>query len=236
VPHHIYLVESGSHGSLAIPTSDHEIVEWSFGDWYWYALGQQNYWRSPMILFWPSKGTLAKKTISYPQIISPELLARQLGAEKAWPLVVEKNAVLALHAQLEEEFSQGRDHRYDWSIATAFVVDHRRYSLAQTCNHVLKDWLVQLDCTIEGPFWVWDFDTQPPKYIPKTSTAFENSFNSAISVISPSTAETRVRTSHVHVVRREWNRPAKDRSKRKRHSLSRKFTTKLDGQLAQMPQ
>ena len=102
VPQHIYLAESGSHGSLAIPTSEHEIVEWSFCDWYWYALGQQNYWRSPMILFWPSKGTLAKKTISYPEIISPELLARQLGAKKAWPLVVEKNAALALHAQLEE--------------------------------------------------------------------------------------------------------------------------------------
>jgi hypothetical protein len=162
-PVRIFLVENKAHGSIAVPTESGTLVQWDFGDWYWYALNVKDWWQAPGILFVPTKGTLARREIPYKPAATTEEVGVWLKAGRIWPLVVERPLAMAVHQALEERFAEGIDTKfYDKEIDTWFVEDRYSYHVFRTCNHELEYWLEDMDCRVEGRYWVWDFEVGEP--------------------------------------------------------------------------
>src|SRR5262245_8308798 len=46
-PASVFLFAGGRHCGLLLPCADGRIVEYGYGDWGWYALGEDDWWRAP---------------------------------------------------------------------------------------------------------------------------------------------------------------------------------------------
>ena len=77
----VYVADYGRHASLLVPRPGGELVEFAYGEWKWFALGQKSMWRSPAALFWPTAATLGRRSL--PGDLSHDDVARSGGLEDA---------------------------------------------------------------------------------------------------------------------------------------------------------
>src|SRR5262245_57988661 len=57
----VRLFSAGRHSGLLLPVGDGRVVEYGYGDWSWYALGKDDWWRAPATVLWPCPGTLGRR-------------------------------------------------------------------------------------------------------------------------------------------------------------------------------
>lgn len=145
----MYLVDVGRHTRLAFGLPDGEFVEYGYGEWRWYALMEDAWWRAPAVLFWPTRGTLGRREWRGPEAES-RLLTEYAGLE-VLPLPAAEGKVAALVAKLDRAFrreSAGmvRNRIYELD----FVPCDRPYSLLNNSNHLVKEWLEQTGYEVRG--------------------------------------------------------------------------------------
>lgn len=146
-PTTVYLLREAMHTGLVLPpegTGD-EYVEFGFGQWSWFALGNDSWYHAFGIL-WPRQGTLGRRTFHAAD--GTELARRVYWAELS-PLVVAGARVHALHTRLQHEHDDALANAiaqpaYGWT----FIPYDRSYWLAQTCADIAAEWLTELDCAV----------------------------------------------------------------------------------------
>jgi hypothetical protein len=150
-PVSVFVVDYGRHASLALPKEDETgLVEWSWGDWNWFALERTGAMEGLQALFASPRSTLSRRELA-PATDARELQSR-LGGQEVHSLEVERYRALALLRQLEDRWNRRRDHAIVHPSGRAFVPEDTRYSLSNNSVHELARWLRALgaDVSVSG--------------------------------------------------------------------------------------
>lgn len=149
----VFLLREAMHTGLVLPptATDRHYVEFGFGDWHWFALGEDQWYRAFPTVFWPTRGALGRRAFRAAD-------ADRLRAEVSWaelsPVVVSEAKVSELRQRLEADFAAGSAHavvRAD--LGFVFVPDANRYWLGYTCADAAAAWFTSLDCTVGWSLW-----------------------------------------------------------------------------------
>jgi len=176
----VYLVDYGRHSSLLIPSAAppsplqrSDLREYSYGDWMYYAKGQDSVWDGARALLWRSRGALGRRdlpgfgpALDEAPIEPAAMIQRRLGVERVYPIVVERERAEALLAMLDARFDQGKSRGplvENTRVDLDFVQDEVDYSLARHCNHEVRDWLRELGVDAVFAPLIADFKVLPPQ-------------------------------------------------------------------------
>lgn len=144
----IYVTDYGWHSRLVLPGRNGILIQYAYGDWNYFALNQQDLMNGLAALFFPTQGTLGRRTFSntsqFEQIMQREnasILSLKVGQAH----------VTRLLKLLDERFNRNLETRIENSqTGLTFVQDNQDYTLLHNSNHELAVWLQDLDCQIHG--------------------------------------------------------------------------------------
>lgn len=145
----VYLADYGRHSSLLLPVNGGRLVEYTYGDWEFYALNKARWDLGVFKLFCTGRACLGRRFV--PAVADGELLRRSLGARRLMDLKVERARMEALRDELAGRFHrQAQTMIYSAVHDTHFVMDDSRYWLLNTCNNETARWLRALGCRVPG--------------------------------------------------------------------------------------
>jgi len=147
-PVRVFVIDYGRHASLALPEDDSSLLEWSWGDWNWYALERTGAVEGLQALFASPRSTLSRREL-LPANDERELAAR-VGAEEVLALKVERERVRALQRRLEARWRRRRGEAVTHPSGRVFVPDDVRYSLSNNSVRELARWLEALGAEVTG--------------------------------------------------------------------------------------
>jgi hypothetical protein len=143
----VYLVDEGRHASLVLPRDDGTVVQYAYGQWAWYAMGKDEWWRAPLVLLVPSIGALGRRELSAPS--SEDQLTNDLWAESIITLRIERTKVIDLLESLDARYQRDIDSKHENpTYNLAFVKDDEAYWMFHHCNSETVKWLRELDCKV----------------------------------------------------------------------------------------
>ncbi len=163
-PVRVFVVDYGRHASLALPKEDSGLVEWSWGDWNWFALDRTGPVDGLQALFASPRSTLSRRELAAAQN-ADELTAR-VGAQELLSLNVERERVRALQRHLEARWLRRRKEAVAHSSGRIFVPDDKRYSLFNNSVHELVRWLEALGADVAGTGVTAKFELRQPESAP----------------------------------------------------------------------
>jgi hypothetical protein len=142
-PVSVALIDYGYHASLALPTADGGCVEYAYGEWEWFALNNDAWYRVFPALCWPTQGALGRRALRFPpDVASEETLVFTVGRAEAGALLARLNARYA--ARPEEPV-------HNPAVGLTFVPDDASYCCFANCNTTLAGWLRELGCEVSRP-------------------------------------------------------------------------------------
>lgn len=146
----LYLLDLGRHTRVAFGRGNGEFVEYGYGEWLWYAKGEDGWWRVPSVILWPGRGTLGRHEWRGP--LAKKRLLRKYAGLEVLALPAEEDRVAALVGELDRAFQDRaeelvRNERYGLD----FVPYGRDYWLFHNSNHAVKDWLEAVGYEVSGP-------------------------------------------------------------------------------------
>jgi len=155
-PATVYLVDHGRHTSMALPAGRGMLVQYSYGDWAYYALGQNDLGHGICAMLCSRRAALGRRIIGATD--DPGQMQARLRGVRVTRFQADAGLVQRLRQQLDRRFASqsGRlyfSHQYD----TYFVIDREHYSVLHNCNHVTARWLEQLGCQVRGLVMFSDF-------------------------------------------------------------------------------
>ena len=156
----VFVVDYGSHASLALPEEDSSLIEWSWGDWNWYALERTGAVEGLQALFTSPRSTLSRRELAPAE--DAEELTTRVGAEKVLALNVERERARALQRHLEARWLRRREHAVRHRSGRIFVPDDAPYSLSNNSVHELARWLRALGAEVSGSGVTANFKLREP--------------------------------------------------------------------------
>ena len=159
-PVRVFVVDYGRHASLVLPKKDSSLVEWSWGDWNWYALERTGAAEGLQALFASPRSTLARRELA--PVRDAQELAARVGAEEVLGLDVERERAVALQRRLEARWLRRRHEAVRHPNGRVFVPDDARYSLSNNSVHELSRWLEALGADVSGSGVVANFKLGDP--------------------------------------------------------------------------
>jgi hypothetical protein len=149
-PATVFLLREAMHTGIVLPPADGadaaEYVEFAYGDWSWYALGNDSWYHVFGTVLWPSQGACGRRTFA--ARTEAELLRAVTWAELS-PIVVSRARADALRRRLQAAFDRGRAglvERRD--LRFQFVPGDTSYWFLNTCADVAAGWFEELDCGV----------------------------------------------------------------------------------------
>ncbi|MGF1550169.1 MAG: hypothetical protein ACFBQW_06510 [Sphingomonadaceae bacterium] len=156
----VFVIDYGRHASLALPDGEKGLVEWSWGDWNWFALERTGILQGLQALFVSPRSTLARRELAFQP--APEALAARVGAEEVIALQVERERALTLLRGLEARWRRREEEAVTHPGGRSFVPDEARYSLFNNSVHELARWLEALGAKVRGMGVTANFKLRPP--------------------------------------------------------------------------
>jgi hypothetical protein len=147
-PVDVFVVDYGRHASLVLPRENDGLVEWSWGDWNWFALERTGLADGLQALFASPRSTLGRRMLNPAE--SAQELAARVGAEEVLILTVERERVSALDHELEARWLRRRQEAVEHRSGRVFVPDEARYRLFNNSVHELARWLESLGAVVSG--------------------------------------------------------------------------------------
>ena len=146
----IAVTDYGRHASVVFPDESGDgSVEYTFGDWDWFAAGRNGATDAMQAMLWSKGSTLGRRHVHL-QPDSPELID-ELLAEKVILLQVPRDRAAALRDALGERFRfRANQALYNQVMELHFVPDEEHYGFFHNCNHVTARWLSEMGCGIKG--------------------------------------------------------------------------------------
>lgn len=156
----VYIADYGRHASLVLPRPGGGLVEYAYGEWEWFAKGDNRLVRAPAVLFSANPATLGRRELPDTEPTSATLEST-LGAPRVLAIDVDADRAAALEARLHQSFEAQRDSLvYNPALKMEFVRDPRPYSLNHNSNAATADWLRELGADVRGPAWFSGFQVK----------------------------------------------------------------------------
>ncbi|MCA8943278.1 MAG: DUF2459 domain-containing protein [Planctomycetes bacterium] len=148
-PVDIFLLLDARHRGLILPHPDDGLVEYGYGEWWWYALGDDAWYDAFRAVLWPTQGTLGRRRTGATDL---ESLRDRFHWMTIQSLVVERERVNSLVEDLETARAERREDEI-WSDRYGFwfVPFRTDYWAFHNCNDEVADWLERLGCDVS---WV----------------------------------------------------------------------------------
>lgn len=158
----VYVSDYGRHSSLLLPTSGGELMEYSFGDWDYYALKKYRWYIGATALLVSDGSGLGRRVLPHPGTC--DALREYLKSDRVLAVEVEQARVAELLGELELRFAKniGSMVYNDW-YNQYIVRDEARYGLFNTCNGMTATWLEQLGCEVLGVAVLSNFEIADEK-------------------------------------------------------------------------
>lgn len=164
-PVDVFVIDYGLHASLAVPAAGVGLVEWSWGDWNWFALEHNGFGDGLRALFASSRSTLSRRVLG-PATTADEL-ARRVGADEVLVLTVERGRASALRRELDARWFRRRTEAVTHRSGRAFVPDDdAEYRLFNNSIHEVARWLEALGAEVSGTSVIANFklrEESPPR-------------------------------------------------------------------------
>jgi hypothetical protein len=159
-PQTVLVTDYGKHSSLVLPDGSGHLVEFAFGDWNWFAMGETHWYGVFEALFWSHGSTMGIRHLHFNA--DADQLAGRIGCLTVLRIDVDAPDVEKLREQLAHRIDQHLSTMiYNPAYNYDFVRDDEHYSLWNNCNHLTARWLVALGCEIEGEPITSKFTVQP---------------------------------------------------------------------------
>ena len=155
-PLSVLVIDYGRHSSLVLfDKTAQSWVEYTYGDWAWFAEARTAWYNVFATLFWPTPGALGQRQQQVPDLQK----IRPIGpCEHVLKVTVSQEKADALAAALRALFAQCRDSlHYQPLHDLHFAHSEKAFHLFHNCNHVVAHWLVDLGCDVRGPAMTADF-------------------------------------------------------------------------------
>lgn len=147
----VYLLDHGRHTSLVLTRADHSLIRYLYGDWRWYAKRETGFLRAFPTLFSRTQAALGRQELHGPP--GPNVIRHQVpvAIREIHEFQAEANRIDALEAQLDARFQSAIDTlHYNETYDLEFVHDPNPYTFRENSNHVVANWLRELDFTVTG--------------------------------------------------------------------------------------
>jgi hypothetical protein len=141
----VRLITAGRHSGLLLPVGDGRIVEYGYGEWNWYALDKDDWWRAPAIVLWPSPGTLGRRYLREADLAAK---GESYGFEHVSSFTAESRDVRRLLAHLDADFFAGGPPHHSDLYDMDFVRYPERFWFAHDCHDETAEWLRELGCFV----------------------------------------------------------------------------------------
>lgn len=147
-PTAVLLVRDAMHRGLLLP-NESGYVEFGFGDWSWYALGNDSWYHAFPTVLWPTQGTLSRR-----QHHAHDLAGAR--AAMSWAefesFAVDRQAAERLRDRLEAAFAARASERVHQAyLRMDFVPYDDSYWFLDNCADACAAWLTELGCAVS---WV----------------------------------------------------------------------------------
>ncbi len=171
----IYVADYGRHTSIVLPDEKGGLVEFSWGDYRWFAENHMRAGDAIAALFWSSGSTLGCRHI--PAELPHDELMIALSAKRLLRFLADADQAAALRKLLIDQFNLHRDSMiYNNERQFYFVRDDGHYWLAHNCNHLTANWLRMLGCRVDGLIIYSNFEldevSDSPEINPKNFAGF----------------------------------------------------------------
>lgn len=156
----VYVVDHGFHSRLVLPDGQGRFVQYTYGDWQYFALQHQTAITAVEALLWPTPGTLGRRY--FESFLELEQAVGQLGNRRLLALAVDRAQADGLRSRLDAWFDNHLDTEVVHPLSGLhFVRVDQRYTIIHNSNHELVDWLRALGCQVKG-FVAWpNFQVKP---------------------------------------------------------------------------
>lgn len=149
-PAQAFVLREALHLGLLLPDPPEAPVRWieyGYGDWAWFALGQEQWYRTIPTVLWPTQATLCRREWT---AASVDELLRRVAARgcEVDALVVEQPRVQALRERLDARFAATDEIVRRPELAMEFVPADGSYWMFSTCADVAADWCEELGCDV----------------------------------------------------------------------------------------
>ena len=147
-PARVFLLREAMHTGIVLPPREasEEYVEFGFGDWSWFALGNEAWYRVFPTVLWPTQGTLGRRTFG---AATPEALRARVTWAELQEVPVARDKAAALRTRLQQlHDSRGKEAVTRPSLGWTFVPYDRSYWFPQNCADVAAEWFRELDCSV----------------------------------------------------------------------------------------
>jgi hypothetical protein len=165
-PTAVFIVDYGRHTSLVLPAQDGKsLVEYSYGDWNWYALDKSGLLDVFPTMLWPTRGTLGRRSLH----VEPNSfqIRRETKCDQVLKVIVAGEQAAALLVQLRSEYDEHIDSiPFQERFHLKFVHSDRSFHLFHNCNQQVAARLRDLGCKVQGPAMFAQFIVQRPHVAP----------------------------------------------------------------------
>lgn len=149
-PVSVALIDYGHHASLVLPSAKGGSVEYAYGEWEWFALNNDAWYRVFPALCWPTQGALGRRALP----LAPDRaeFAKAVGGEEILVFQVGRAEADALLDRLNRRYaSRPEEPVYNQVVGLTLVPDDASYCCFANCNTALADWLRELGCEVSRP-------------------------------------------------------------------------------------
>ena len=156
-PLSVVVLDYGRHSSLVLfDDVTQSLVEYTYGDWDWFALDESEWYDVVPTLFWPTCGALGQRRLHVES--SPKTILPVVPCERFLRVTVSERKANDLSAELRSQFEQHSDTlHYQPLYDLNFVQSETAFHLFHNCNHIIAHWLRELGCEVQGPAMTADF-------------------------------------------------------------------------------
>ena len=163
----VYITDYGRHSSVLLPMADGHLMEYSYGDWEFYALNKYKWYIGATKLVASDGSGLGRRIVANPG--DDEALRKQLGSKRLMRVEIEQSKVMDLLIELDQRYTANIETMvYNDYAKSYFVKDVSHYWLFHTCNAMTGQWLEKLGCRVSGFPVVSNFEVERRKQdVPK---------------------------------------------------------------------
>lgn len=161
-PRPVFLLDHGRHTSLVLTRADESMIRYLYGDWRWYALQDTGLCRAFPTLFAETQATLGRRELRGPPEESSIRRQVPVTIRRVHEMPAPADRIDSLAFRLDKRFRAAIETlHYNADYDLEFVHDPKPYTLGDNSNHVVANWLRQLDFEVTGNpiFGCWRLTT-----------------------------------------------------------------------------
>lgn len=143
----VYVTSEAYHKGILLPVTEGRWVEYGFGEYEWYALGRDAWYRLFPTLLWPTSGALGRRYISGRSRADLQESAPGRELER---IDADHERVAALRTLLDRRFRAGDREHHSYQYDLTFRA-RGHYWLFNNCHDEAANWLDELGCDVS---WV----------------------------------------------------------------------------------